>query len=348
MFNKFDRIKIKCDLNNINIKSNLFRKVLSPDMEYLISEELKIVGLRIKVNHYYKQLHIDFSAKLLGEKYTDKINILNIRDVYKIISRYIDINPLQFYKLSPNYTETVEDINVGEDNIGEDNAGDVNVGDVTGVGVSNYVEALYSMAKFQDNFKTSPKIHKHNNSAASFTLKKNVLSRASSEYVSIYRKDVELFASNKNENIVFLQTLSFEQIQRVKSFFEGVLRIEYKCASKARIRSSFGLKKDYNLYEMLTSKNNVVENIINRIYVTDLLPKTKYKDVSYKHLDKLNTLKINKNNLEKIYEIHKVMGGTQQKSKMLKPYIELLKLIAKVEENEKIQIINIVKEKLKW
>ncbi len=47
MFNSFDRIKIKCDLNGIKIKSDEFRKVMSPDMETIISEEFKTVGLKI-------------------------------------------------------------------------------------------------------------------------------------------------------------------------------------------------------------------------------------------------------------------------------------------------------------
>ena len=82
MFNNFDRIKINCDLNGIKIISDEFRKVMSPDMETLISEEFKTVGLKINVNHNFDKLFIDFSAKMLGGDYIDKINSFTLRDIY--------------------------------------------------------------------------------------------------------------------------------------------------------------------------------------------------------------------------------------------------------------------------
>ncbi len=328
MYNNFDRIKIKCDLNGITVKSKVFRKEISPDMKTLISEEFKTVGLKIKVNHQFNKLAIEFSAKLLGENYIDKINIFNIRDIYLNIWEYIEIKPLQFYRLSPNYTEAVIDTQLND--------------------VSETIEALYSLTKLQDGFRASPKLYKHNKLPTSFPLKKNVNSRARNEFVSIYSKYNELFASNKNENRAYIQSLSEEQLERVKSYFKGKLRVEYKCESKARIRESFGLEKDYNLYQLLKSENNVVETVINDIYVTKLLPTTKYSGITYKHLDKLNTLEANKNDLARIYEIYKSMGGNGQKSKVLQPYKELLKMKVNDEENEKIKLVEDLKEKLKW
>lgn len=328
MFNNFDRIKINCDLNGIKIISDEFRKVMSPDMETLISEEFKTVGLKINVNHNFDKLFIDFSAKMLGGDYIEKINCFTLRDIYKTISRYIDITPMQFYRLSPNYTETVQDVEIMK--------------------IPDTIEALYSLARLQDKFKTSPKVYKHQNQATSLTLKKNVLSRASNEYVSIYSKYNELFATNKNENRAYMQGLTEEQLQRVKSYFNGKLRVEYKCDTKARIRSSFGLEKDYNLYHLLTNEKNVVESVITEIYVTELLPTTKYTGITYKHLDRLNTLKTHNNDLERIYDTYKSMGGNGQKSKVLRPYKELLKLRVKEKENEKIKLLDELKQKLKW
>ena len=175
-----------------------------------------------------------------------------------------------------------------------------------------------------------------------------MLSRASNEYVSIYNKYNELFATNKNENRAYILNLPDEQMQRVKSYFRGKLRVEYKCDSKARIRASFGLEGEYNLYHLLKSENNVVEKIISDIYVTDLLPTTKYSGITHNHFDKLNTLKMHDNDLEHIYEIYKSMGGNGQKSRVLQPYKEILKMIAKENENEKIKLLEELKEKLKW
>jgi hypothetical protein len=328
MFNNFDRIKINCGLNGIKIISDEFRKVMSPDMKTIIAEEFKTVGLKINVNHQHNKLFLDFSAKLLGVGYTEKINCFTLRDIYKIISEYIEITPMQFYRLSPNYTEALQDVEI--------------------VNIPDTIVALFSLAILQDNFNTSPKVNKHQNQATSFSLKKNVLSRASNEYVSIYSKYNELFASNKTENRAYLQTLNEDQLERVKSYFMGKLRVEYKCNSKARIRASFGLEKEYNLYHLLTSERNVVESVINDIYVTKLLPTTKYSGITHLDLDRLNTLVICNNDLGKIYELYKSLGGTGQRSKVLKRYKELMKIKAREEENEKIKLLDELKEKLKW
>ncbi len=175
-----------------------------------------------------------------------------------------------------------------------------------------------------------------------------MLSRASNEYVSIYSKYNELFAAYKNENRVYIQSLSEDQLQSVKSYFTGKLRVEYKCDSKARIRVSYGLENDYNLYHLLRSENNVVETIINEIYVTELLPRTKLSGITHLDLDRLNTLVMHNNDLVKIYESYKSLGGKGQRSKVLKPYKELLKMKAIEDESEKIKLLKELKEKLKW
>ncbi len=64
------------------------------------------------VNHHFNKLFIDFSAKLLGGDYIENINCFTLRDIYKSISKYIDITPMQFYRLSPNYTESVQDVEI--------------------------------------------------------------------------------------------------------------------------------------------------------------------------------------------------------------------------------------------
>ncbi len=65
MFNRFDRIKITTDLNDISVKSELFTKKMNPSMEMVLSEEYNSIGLRVKVNYHRNKIHIDFSAKLL-------------------------------------------------------------------------------------------------------------------------------------------------------------------------------------------------------------------------------------------------------------------------------------------
>lgn len=316
------------DLDDIIINHSLFTKKLNPTMNNILSEEFKTVGLRINVNHVCNKIHIDFSSKLLGDEYVNKINILNIRDVYKKLSQIITIKPVKFYKLTPYYCEPVSDIKVED--------------------VAGTIDAFYSISKFQDKFKPSPKIYKTNNTSTSFWLKKNVLTRESSEYVSIYNKYDELFTCNKNENIAFLQTLSDCQINELKTFFMGVIRVESKQVSKVKIASSYGLKKAYNLYDLLTSKVNVNENVLNQIYDDERLKISKYPNLNYKRFDKMNTLKLYNNDLDKIYEMQRSMGSEIQKSKMLKPYKDLLYYMTKETENEKIMIIKDVKNKIKW
>ncbi len=297
-------------------------------MKIIISEDYSSIGLRVRIDHIQNKLHIDISSKILGEDYVNKINILNIKDVYKRLNNVIQINPMKFYRSLPIYCEVVSDINI--DNI------------------PATVEALYKTSKFQDRYRPSPKIYKHNNASTSFTLKKNVITRESNEYLCIYNKYNELFSSRKNENVVFLQELSEGQLNEMRTYFRNVMRIESKYASKSKIRACFGLKKGYNLYEMLTSKINVNEVVLDKIYDDEILIHETCGKISYKRFDKLNTLKLYNNDLDKIYELHREMGSDIQKSKILRPYRILLSELMKQQENEKIIIIKEVKEKTKW
>ncbi len=158
MFNRFDRIKITTDLNDISVKSELFTKRMNPSMDMVLSEEYNSIGLRVRVDYQWNKIRIDFSSKLLADDYTSKIYIMNIRDVYKKVSDVINISPFQFYRLSPNYCETVSDVRTEK--------------------VVETIESLYSLSKFQDKFKPSPKPYRKNNMVTSFTLKKNVITRA--------------------------------------------------------------------------------------------------------------------------------------------------------------------------
>ncbi len=328
MFNRFDRIKITTDLNDISVRSELFTKKMNPSMDMVLSEEYHSIGLRVKVNYHRNKIHIDFSSKLLAEDYTSKINIMNVRDVYKKISNVININPLHFYRLSPNYCETVSDVHI--ENIAET------------------IEAMYSLSKFQDKFKPSPKLYRKKNITTSFSLKKNVITRESLEYLCIYNKYNELFDANKNENMAFLQSLSEDHLEGLKSYYAGVIRVESKYASKARIRVCFGLGKEHNLYDLLTSKRNVNEDILNRIYDDKRLTGINNTAISYNKFDKLNTLKQYDNNLEKIFEMQRAMGSEIQKSKMLKPYKELMNKMAIESENEKIITVMKFKKMIRW
>jgi len=328
VFNRFDRIKITTELNDLSVKSELFTKKMNPSLDMVLSEEYHSIGLRVKVNYHRNKIHIDFSSKLLAEDYTSKIYIMNIRDVYEKISSVVNINPLQFYRLSPNYCETVSDVHT--ENIAET------------------IEAMYSLSKFQDKFKPSPKLYRKKNITTSFSLKKNVITRESLEYLCIYNKYNELFDANKNENLAFLQTLSEDHLESLKSYFSGVIRVESKYASKARIRVCFGLGKEYNMYDLLTSKSNVNENLLNRIYDDKQLTGIKNTAIPYNKFDKLNTLKQYDNNLEKIFEIQRQMGSKIQKSKMLKPYKELINQMAIESENEKIIAVTNLKRMIKW
>ena len=225
------------------------------------------------------------------------------------------------------------------------------LGDLIDVHIENIaetIEAMYSLSKFQDKFKPSPKLYRKKNITTSFSLKKNVITRESLEYLCIYNKYNELFDANKNENMAFLQSLSEDHLEGLKSYYAGVIRVESKYASKARIRVCFGLGKEHNLYDLLTSKRNVNEDILNRIYDDKRLTGINNTAISYNKFDKLNTLKQYDNNLEKIFEMQRAMGSEIQKSKMLKPYKELMHKMAIESENEKIITVMKFKKMIRW
>ena len=96
------------------------------------------------------------------------------------------------------------------------------------------------------------------------------------------------------------------------------------------------------------TKDDVNEDILNRIYDDKQLTGIKHTAIPYNKFDKLNTLKQYDNDLEKIFEMQRAMGSKIQKSKMLKPYKELITKMAIENENEKIITVMNFKKMIKW
>jgi hypothetical protein len=328
VYNKFDRFKINANSGFFQINHELFSKKVNPE-DLIILEEYNSVGLRIKVNHINNTTSLDFSSKLLGVNYIEKINITNIKEIYKKINEVVTLNFKDFLSFKPYSAEVVSDLH--RLNIPED------------------INAMYSISKYQDQYKSSPKIHKSNKVPTSFYLKKNVITSESLDYISIYNKYNEFVSAYKGENVAFLQKLTIEEQNIIKSFFMDVLRIESKL-NQSRIKTYFNDNTFTNirLYDLLTSKINVNERIINKVFNDSILEESKYKNFNYKQFDKYNTLCLYNNNLEKIYEKHRELGNSIQKSKLLKPYKEVLKIVNQQSNNEKIKIINSIKDQIKW
>lgn len=327
MYNGFDRIKINADLTGIEINETLFTKKVN-SVGNVTAEEYKTVGLIIVVNYYSNKIYIDISSKILGAEYVDKINITNIREIYKSMKDVINISAKQFYSLEPNYCQVTDDVVVND--------------------VPKSIDAMFRLSRLQNNYRPSAKVHKSDNKPTSFYLKKNVISRESSEYISIYNKKNEMFMSNKKENIAFLNLLSDDQRTIVENYFTSRLRIEATYNAKKSIRDKFGLNKDYNLYQLLTSTNNVLINMIDRVYGSLLTNSIHYPELTYKDFDRCTTLKAYSNDLDAILEKHRAMGSEVQKSKILRPYKEILSKMAVIEESEQITIIKNIKTKMKW
>jgi hypothetical protein len=112
VFNYFDRLKLVIPYNNNTKLDSLFSKQFSPDLRVLTVEKYKSTGVRIYINHIRKEMHLDFSAKILGINYTENISILNIREGYSEINKIIKITPKQFYSSTPYYCENVSDIHI--------------------------------------------------------------------------------------------------------------------------------------------------------------------------------------------------------------------------------------------
>ena len=135
-------------------------------MDVLISEEHNSVGLQVFVSYKRNKVYITLSSKMLAGDYMEKINITNLREVYRKVSRVIEISPYYFYRLTPIYVEVVSDIKWYD--------------------VPLAIEVLYFLSKFQTEYKQSPKMYKSNYEPTSFVLVRNVLSKVSSDFVSIY------------------------------------------------------------------------------------------------------------------------------------------------------------------
>lgn len=211
------------------------------------------------------------------------------------------------------------------------------------------IEVLFFLSKFQTEYKQSPKIYKSNYEPTSFVLVRNVLSKVSSDFVSIYSKYNELFRSSKQENAAFLNTLDEQQIKGLKAYCHDVLRVEYKIPSKSRIRAVFGSQaKDFNLYNMLTSPRNVTAELMERIFGNEHLEKDSRGSVSYKKFDKLSSLKLYDYDLDLIYAEYQALGGEMQKSKYLRPYKEVMYDLERQNDDEKIKLVKQLKQIVTW
>lgn len=328
MYNCFDRIKINLPFSNQVKDDSFFFKSLSPNGNDLISETYSSVGIRIRIDHIKNQILIDFSAKLLGVGYIEKINILNIREVFRKIYKIIQINPREFYTSKPYSCEVVADIHTQD--------------------IPTLLESLYHVSKLQTRFRASPNIHTRNNQPTSFYLKKNVITREINEYISIYNKSNELFDGSKKDNISFLSSLSIEEEHILRNYFKDVIRIEGKLGSRRIIKDVFEQKDSYNLYRLLKCDVNGIDKLLKKVYQVEKFDVDVNPNMGFKDLDRINTLITFNNDLERIYETHKLMGNKRQKSKILKPYKEILHKKMKDNENFKINNVKNLLKKVIW
>ena len=330
MYNKYDKIKIKISLYDVGrVNENLFSCKKDKDGN-LIHREYDNSGLNILINYYKKEVYITFSALVLKEHYGDKIHIENIGKVLNEVRKLIEIKPYLFYRSYPVYCEVTNDILVQD--------------------ISNTIDVLHQYAGLQTKYKIS-NLKKQDSKPTSFWLKKNVTSRQVFEYVSIYNKQNELKKWDNNKRGLLYENLSYDEIKKIEMGFKDKLRFESTFNNRQAIKAIFKFNKGFDLFDLLFINKNINLLMFDKIYNLDVIDSLSPSLLSIRQFDKYNTLVRYNYDLELLWK-HLVLSGIKgQKSKVLKPYKQILSIVNNKKNNDNNnskKIIEFIKNELKW
>lgn len=239
---KFDKLKIVTNISYItNINKELFiENKKGNEILYYKYKQKTPYNLIIIVNYFQNELVIEFSSKILKDKFIELINKDNIKECIS------NINQLNICQLDVD--DIINDSIVVKCDITKEIIYD-NINEIT-----EYININRSNCQ-KWNCK------KLNNG---LILENTATTPRSKKRITIYNKEKEI---KKSENVPFLNTLSDKN--KVFEYLKNKIRFELNINTKVQIRKLLSISTN-NLLEVLSSNENPIiaifdEAIINKV-----------------------------------------------------------------------------------
>ena len=240
----FDRIKIKSNykyLLDTKVKFNeMFhsRSGEKTGLFYSSKDDINIpYNLYIAVSYVKQTLTLEFSSKILKEKYPDLISKDTIKECLTNINQ-LNICDIDVDSILSNGVVTSVDITYNADLILND----------------NLLDALNSQVNNYRRFKWTH----YNNEGITFT--KDVKSKDCTETITLYNKEKEICTSHNKD---FLNSLS--QPQSVIDYFKGKTRFEITLNTVKKIMNYLNLT-DTKIFSVLNSDTNPILILFDKIF----------------------------------------------------------------------------------
>ena len=240
----FDRIKIKSSykyLLDTRVKFNEkynSRSGKKIGISYNSKDDIYIpYNLYISVNFLTQTLTLEFSSKILKEKYPDLISRETIKECLTNINQ-LNICDIDIDSILSNGAITSADVTYDANLILSD----------------NLLNALNSQVNNYRRFKWAH----YENEGITFT--KDVKSKDCAETITVYNKEKEIWNS-RNQN--FLNNLSRPQL--VTNYFKGKTRFEIKLNTPQKIMNYLNIA-DIKIFSVLNSDANPILTQFDKVF----------------------------------------------------------------------------------
>ena len=225
--------------------------------------------LYIAYNERFGGYKVEFSAKILGDRYPELINCNNIRDCLNAI------NALGICSLDVDGV-----INMGKV-IGADFAKDIRIEDIPNAGNMADVKSIIRLSI--NNYE---RFNCANYRGGGMIISNAVNDKRRSKRLTIYDKADELRMAN---NRPFISSLN--NAYRLHDYFRGRVRFELRATTQYQLRGWLGIR-ELSLMNVLESTANPLRLVMSQMFNPIFAVDEREIKPTLTNLDKLNTLKL--------------------------------------------------------
>lgn len=292
---KFDKIKIITSINNINnINTNVFVKNSQSDETlYYKYQQEKPYYLKVIANNTKRELSLEFTGKILLDKYVCLLNKETIKDALSQINRLnicaIDVDAI------------LKDGNVVKCDVTKDIELCYPIDYI-----ARYVKA--NLTNY-DKWETTPY------KKEGVTIKNKLKTKRYKKHLSIYDKLSELQEAGNKQ---FLNCLKDKE--QLLSYFKGKVRFELNIDTMIQIREYLNIS-DNSLQAVLNATTNPILDMINET-IKDESPRE--RGISLRDYERNLLLKECKYDLKEVEAIIRLLSSkTTSIKRTMQPYYEL-------------------------